>query len=215
MNVMPWDIHPALAPERLAFVARLMRAVRAEAVDGHEAEKGDTAWGLGCRAHERTLFAITNAASGIASDWLSVIEPGLHFVFGIGTVPVRFYRGEAESPPTRSLKRNYPEIAAQRQMAFTLPGFAAPTRAEDDKEYVWRIAIETDVDGCVSRIVLVEVADDLSTRTIYEIPETSIGYVASTEPQRREGKTLPPPRVSLKSAKTTKKTKKVGDNGED
>lgn len=208
MDETPWDLHPSLTAERLAFVARLMRSVRAEAVDGHEADKGDTAWGLGCRAHERTAFAITNAASGIASDWLTVIEPGLHYVFAIGGVPIRFYRGEADSPPTKSLRRNFPEILAQTQMAFAAPGFSQPKGAQ---EYVWRIAIETDADGRVSRIVLVEVAADLSTRMIYEIPQSTAGFVATTEPRLREGKPLPAPTVSLKSAK---KTQKVDDNGE-
>lgn len=212
MSDLPSDVYPALTADRLAFVGRLMRAVRAEAADSHEPDKGDTAWGLGTRGHERTIFAITNAASGIASEWLTVIEPGLHFVFAIGGVPIRFYRGEAESPPTKSLKRNYPEIAAQRQMAFTIPGFDVPARVKATGEYVLRIAIETDVDGRADRIVLVEVAEDLSTRMIYEIPETSVGYVADTKPKRREGTELPPPPVSLKA---TKKTKKVDDNGED
>jgi hypothetical protein len=212
MNALPWEIYPALTPERLAFVGRLMRSVRAEAADSHEPDKGDTAWGLGTRGHERTIFAITNAAAGIASDWLTVIEPGLHFVFGIGGVPIRFYRGEADSPPTKSLKRNYPEIAAQRQTAFIFPGFEAPARAKDAKEYLLRFAIETDIDGRADRIVLVEVAEDLTTRMIYEVPETSIGYVADTRPKGRGGTELPPPPVSLKS---TTKTKKVDDNGED
>lgn len=106
----PWDINPALTAERLAFIARLLAAVRRDAADAHEADRGDTAWGLGCRSHERSMHAITNAAQGIAADWLQVVEPGLHFVFAIGGVPFRFYRGEADSPPTRSLRRNFPEI---------------------------------------------------------------------------------------------------------
>ncbi len=212
MSDKPWDIQPALTAERLAYIGRLMRAVRAEAADSHEPDKGDTWWGLGTRGHERTIFAITNAASGIASEWLTVIEPGLHFVFGIGGVPVRFYRGDAESPPTKSLKRNYPEIAAQNQMTFTTPGFEAPRPDPDTKEYFFRVAVETDIDGRADRIVLVEVAEDLSTRMIYEIPETSVGYVADTKPKRREGTKLPPPPVALKSKK---QPKKADDNGED
>lgn len=209
MDPLPWEIHPDLIQERLAFLARLIRSVRADAVDAHEADKGDTAWGLGCRAHERTLFAISNAATGIATTWLRVIEPGLHFVFAIGSVPVRFYRGEADHPPTKSLRRNYPEIEAA-QTSFSFPGFSAPATA-DAREYVWRVAIETDIDGKVARVVLVEVADDLSTRTVYEIPEATAGYVLPAEPQRREGKVIPPAPVALKS---TKKTKKVDHDGE-
>lgn len=209
MDKRPWEIHPDLTEERLAFLARLIRSVRAEAVDAHDPTKGDTSWGLGCRSHERTLYSITNAAAGIASSWLRVIEPGLHFVFAAGTVPLRFYRGEAEKPPTKSLQRNYAELV-QAQTSFSIPGFAAPTIS--DHKYIWRIAIETGFDGAVDRVVLVEVSEDgEAMRTTYEIPETAAGYVASTEPKRKEGKPLPSPNVGLKS---TKKNNKKADDDE-
>lgn len=209
MDKLPWEIHPDLTEERLAFLARLIRSVRADAVDAHDPDKGDTSWGLGCRSHERTLFAIINAAAGIASSWLSVIEPGLHFVFAVGSVPLRFYRGEAEHPPTKSLQRNYAEIVQAQTSMFSLPGFATPVR-NDLRAYLWRIAIETNFDGSVDRVVLVEVSEDgQSLRTIHEIPESTVGYVAATEPKRKEGKPLPPPSVELKSKK---KNKKADDN---
>ena len=218
MDPLPWEIHPDLTSERLEFLARLIHSVRTDAVDAHDPEKGDTAWGLGCRAHERTLFAIVNAAAGIASGWLRVIEPGLHFVFAIGAVPVRFYRGEAEHPPAKSLRRNYPEIQAA-QTSFSLPGFTTPASEETAVEYLWRIAIETDVEGAVDRVVLIEVADDGATRTVYEIPKSNVRYVATTERKRREGKQLPPPRVGLKSKKTDTEAgeyrKKADEDGED
>lgn len=209
MDQFPWEVHPDLTQDRLEFLARIIRSVRADALEAHEPDKGDTAWGLGSRAHERTLFAIANAGAGIASDWLRVIEPGLHFVFAIGAVPIRFYRGEADHPPSRSLRRNYPEIQAAQTSMFAFPGFASSATAAAHG-YVWRLAIETDVEGMVDRVVLVEVAEDLSTRNPYEIPNTGVGYVAPTAPTRREGKELPPPPVALKS----KKNKKADDHGE-
>lgn len=205
MEKKPWEIHPDLTEERLAFLARLIRSVRAEAVDAHDPVKGDTSWGLGCRSHERTLFAITNAAAGIAASWLTVIEPGLHFVFAVGSVPLRFYRGEADHPPTKSLQRNYVEIVQAQTSLFSLPGFETPATAVA-AAYLWRIAIETNFDGSVDRVVLVEVSEDgQSIRTTYEIPESASGYVASTEPKLKDGTALPAPTVGLKSQKKNKK----------
>ncbi|MDX2089695.1 MAG: hypothetical protein SFX73_17700 [Kofleriaceae bacterium] len=121
---------------------------------------------------------------------------------------MRFYRGEAENPPTKSLQRNYAELV-QAQTSFSIPGFAAPTIA--DRRYIWRLAIETGFDGSVDRVVLVEVSEDgESVRTIYEIPDSPVGYVAPTEPKRKEGKPLPRPSVGLKSNK--KRSKKADDD---
>ena len=36
-----YEIHPDLTEERLTFLARLIRSVRADAVDAHDADKGD------------------------------------------------------------------------------------------------------------------------------------------------------------------------------
>jgi len=46
MDKQPWEIHPDLTEERLTFLARLIRSVRADAVDAHDADKGDTFWGV-------------------------------------------------------------------------------------------------------------------------------------------------------------------------
>src|SRR5882672_10612461 len=139
----PWDLHPALIPERLAFIARLIRNVRDDVADSHEPEKGDTSWGSGTRSHERQMFSITNAASGIACAWLTVIDPNLRFVFAIGGVPIRFYRGEHEHPPARALRRDFPEVKANCQMSFGIPGFDSMKTAGGE-EFFWRLAISTD-----------------------------------------------------------------------
>lgn len=199
MSSHPWESHPSLSAERLQAVAHVIAEVRHNAVDAHEDERGDTSWGLGCRSHERTIYAISRLAGTAGFEWLSILEPGLHFVFAIGGVPIRFYRGEADHPPTRSLRRNYPEIKAA-QLSFELPGL----QVVEATEHLWRLAIETDVDGRVFRIVAVAVSDECVIST-WDVPLSApVRVVVDAATPPREGRELPPPEVKLKAPKVRK-----------
>lgn len=127
------------------LVASLIREARQSAVICYEPEKGDVAWSLGCVAYVRSIRAIAEAAQE-HEEWLRVIEPGLHFVFAVGGVPLRFYRGEPGTPPVKSLRRHFPEIEAQ-QLAF---GFH-PRKADG----VLRLAVATNERGEASSVTLV------------------------------------------------------------
>jgi hypothetical protein len=200
MSSPPWESHPALTADRLQAVAHVIAEVRHNAVDAHEDDRGDTSWGLGCRSHERTMYAISTLAGTPGFEWLSVVEPGLHFVFAIGGVPIRFYRGEADHPPTRSLRRNYPEIQAS-QLSFDAPGIHVVKATK----HMWRLAIETDADGRVFRIVAVAVSDDGAISSTWDVPLTSpVRVVVDAGTPPREARELPPPVVKLKAPKVRK-----------
>src|SRR5690349_13440733 len=120
-DLQPWDVHPGLTAERLSHVARTIRQVRAETLALHDPANGDSAWSLGCRAYSRTCHGIRKSSEDPAcSDWLSIVDQtGLHFVFAIGGVPLRFYKTEdaEEEIAPRTLRRFFPELRAQ-QLAF-------------------------------------------------------------------------------------------------
>jgi hypothetical protein len=148
MRIMkPEELHPGLTRERLMLVAGLIREARHSAVQSYQPENGDLPWSLGCVAYVRSIYAIARAAEE-REDWLKVIESGLHFVFAVGGVPLRFYRGEPESPPGTSLRCRYPEIEAL-QLAF---GFV---RRKIDG--VLRLAVTIDEQGEASSVTLVQV----------------------------------------------------------
>ena len=65
-----------------------------------------------------------------------------HFVFLIEKVPVRFYRGLAEDPTVRTLRRHEAEA---EQMSLALGGDVADG-------LVFRLAVETNVIGGVDGI---------------------------------------------------------------
>ena len=162
-DFIPWEKYPELTRKRLSAFARLIREAREGAVRRHDPASGDGPWGLGCSAHERTQFAIKEGSGKY--DWLSVTqdpEKPLRFVFAIGRVPFRIYRGEPEEPPSRYLATSYVELH-ERQLALDF-GVAIPT------DGILRIAVETDAIGSVSRISVVEIDEARCITGIYAIP---------------------------------------------
>ncbi len=195
----PWDVHCQLQEDRLIFLANLAKLVRHEAILVHEPSKGDTNWGLGCRVHERTCHAIKEASDH--QPWLDVIDPSLHFVFSVGGVPIRFYRGEAENPNPRYLSRRYPEIEAQ-QLAFEFD--------LEDREWLWRLAIETDIDGEVMRIVMVQVSEGGDIKNMWTIPLTdNVPNIAPIHQRQRDGVDLEPPVIVPRHIDTSKKIVRI------
>ena len=182
----PWQIHPDLLPERLSTVAGLIASVRSVCVDEHRPEAGDGAWGLGCRVYERTIRALANASGG--HDWLEVVEwAGLQFVFAIGAVPFKFYRGEHDdTADPRRLRQSHPELYAQQRAFDFVP--------EPDVEPVLRIVVETNDDGRASSIFLVQLDSEGEPHNPWEIPFTAPVSVALDE-FRKEGVELPAPAV--------------------
>ncbi|MGK7869752.1 hypothetical protein [Falsiroseomonas sp. E2-1-a20] len=140
---LPWDIHPALTEDRLRICARMLANARRDALAMAAYDLGDDPWSVGCRAFAFGRNRLTRAASSGAHNWLGVLDESNHFVFLIEDVPVRFYRGLAEEPSVRTLRRHEEETA---QMSLALPGDAAEGLA-------FRLAVETGEGGRVDRVV--------------------------------------------------------------
>ncbi len=140
---LPWDIHPALTEERLRLCARLLANAKRDALALAAYEMGDDAWSVGCRAYAFGRQRLKRVAASGAHAWLQVMDDSHHFVFLIDQVPVRFYRGLAEEPTTRTLRRH--EAEAQ-QLGLALGGDALDG-------LLFRLAVETNVAGGVERVV--------------------------------------------------------------
>ncbi len=123
--------------------ARLLANARRDAVAMAAYEMGDDSWSVGCRAYAFGKQRLRRAASSRVHAWLSVMDDSHHFVFLIEKVPVRFYRGFAEEPTVRTLRRQ--EAEAQQL------GLALGINEADG--LVFRFAIETGVTGNVERVV--------------------------------------------------------------
>ena len=141
---LPWDLAPALTEERLSACARLLARGRADAVAMADPWAGDDAWSIGCRAYSFSRNRLRQAAEGGRYPWLAVLDATHHFVFLIDGVPVRFFRGDAEEPSKRTLRQQESEA---QQLALALGD------AGSAEGLMFRLAVETDSDGNVARVV--------------------------------------------------------------
>src|ERR1700710_1516849 len=106
---LPWELHPALTEARLRLCARLLANARRDAVALAAYGMGDDSWSVGCRACAFGQQRLKRVAESGMHTWLKVMDDSHHFVFLIDQVPVRFYRGMAEEPTVRTLRRHEAE----------------------------------------------------------------------------------------------------------
>jgi hypothetical protein len=140
---LPWELHPALTEDRLRVCARMLANARRDALAMASYELGDDAWSVGCRAYAFGRSRLARAASSGRHNWLGVLDESNAFVFLIEDVPVRFYRGLADEPTPRALRRHAEEA---RQLSLALGDAAA-------EGLVFRLAVETGEGGRVERVV--------------------------------------------------------------
>jgi len=177
---LPWDFHPALTEDRLRICARLLAHARRDALAMASYELGDDPWSVGCRAFAFGRHRLVRAARSGDYPWLEVLDDSAHFVFVIGSngsgVPVRFYRGAADEPTERTLRRQEMEVQ-QLSLAF---GEAA---AED---LAFRLAVETGEGGRVERVVFLALRGEDRVECFWPVPlELPVGAAAVTAVQLR------------------------------
>ena len=123
-------------------MCRLLANARRDAIALAAYDIGDDSWSVGCRAY---AFGKQRLKRVVASQPLLAAGDGrqLPFVFLIDQVPVRFYRGAADEPTVRTLRRQEAE-SQQLELAWGV---------QDAEGLVFRLAIEIGVTGGVERIV--------------------------------------------------------------
>lgn len=148
----PCDCHPDLQEDRLLALAHFFASTRSTVVSLHDPMSGDDGWSLGCRSFSRWKNQLLSKAKSGDWPWLGIINPKMGFVFSIGSVPVRFYRGNLLKPPFRTLASSAQELK-QMSLAF-------PAAEEHYKDLRWRFAIETDFLGEPSSVIFAALSGD-------------------------------------------------------
>ncbi len=160
-DVLPWTIHPALTEERLRVCALLLAHARRDAVRLASIEMGDDTWSIGCRAYAFGRQRLQRAAERGTHDWLTVLDGSHHFVFLIEDVPVRFFRGSADDPTSRTLRR---QVIEAQQLTMALGGDQADG-------LVFRLALEAAPAGAVDRVVFLALrGEDGRVECFWPIP---------------------------------------------
>ncbi len=187
----PWDIHPDLNKDRITTVAHFLRQARNYALDRFDLNIGDDAWTLGCCAFQYSCHRITEAALSGDYPWLTIQDDSKRYVFRIGAVPVRFYRGAPDEPTARTLNQSFPEL---RQLSMVFPQEAV------ERNFAYRFAIETDADGMILSISFVALLGD-SPVLRWEVPlEAEVRPIHAVGGGLAEGVELEAPRVGVQGA---------------
>lgn len=183
---LPWEVHPDLTRDRLIHVGQLIAKGRHDAVSWQNESIGDDGWVLGCRAFQATRHQILTAARSGESPWLEITDGTKHLVFKIGSVPVRFYKGDPEEPTTRTLRRAFPEL---QQLSLIFPG-------DERQELAFRFAVEPDFDGTVAAVRFVGLLGDSAVLN-WTVPlEREVVSIFPMAPPA-EGVDLPAPLVRI------------------
>src|SRR3954466_14330794 len=161
---LPWDFHPALTEDRLRICARMLAHARRDALAMASYDLGDDPWSVGCRAFAFGRHRLKRAAASGDFPWLEVLDDSAHFVFVIGSngngVPVRFYRGAADEPTERTLRRQEMEV---QQLSLALGEAAAEGLA-------FRLAVETGEAGRVERVVFLALRGEDRVECFWPVP---------------------------------------------
>jgi hypothetical protein len=165
----PWEKYTALKAEHLSRIATLIRDVRKGCVDLYEPEKGDGPWSLGTRVYERTFFAIKELAK--IEAWLGINKEfhALQFSFNIGPVPLRYFRGDPEDPPSHYLAHTDGELI---QLQTCLHFDDRPTI-----DSILRFAVEVDSTRQAAAVFLIEIDEYREVIGQYQIPFESAANV--------------------------------------
>ena len=157
----PWEIQPALTEDRLRACALLLAHARRDAVRLDAYDMGDNSWSVGCRAYAFGRQRLRRAAERGTYNWLTVLDEIHHFVFLIEDVPVRFYRGSADEPTSRTLRRQAVEV---QQLTLALG-------EEQADGLVFRFALEASVAAGVERVVFLALrGDDGQVECFWPVP---------------------------------------------
>ena len=172
----PWDVHHALTEDRLRICALLLVKARRDAVTMASVELGDDAWSIGCRAYAFGRHRLRRLVEQRRHNWLTLLDDSHHFVFMIGGVPVRFFRGSADEPTNRTLRR---QVLEAQQMSLALGEEAADG-------LVFRLAIEARADSQADRIVFLALRGEEGTvECLWPIPlEPSPDTLTRWEPRQ-------------------------------
>lgn len=188
----PWECHPDLTEERLGHVAQFFANTRRELVADHDPSKGDDSWSLGCRGNAWWRNRLLTIALRGDWPWLSVIGPGKRFIFNIGRVPVRFYRGKVDRPPSSTLAYSDAEV---RQLSFAFE------QASDYADLKWRFIVETGLLGEPTKVIFAGLEASGAVVCYWEVPFVAdvVKLPAHSAPIA-ESVELPAPSVTLPRA---------------
>lgn len=186
----PWHFNTDLTQERLIALANFIATVRAEVIDLHDEEMGDTRLSLGIRAYECSRTRINRQSESERFPWLHKVTPDGRFTFAIGSTPVRYTRNDAEDLPDRKLIVSQD---AQWQMSLL------EAEVQQYNNIRWFFVFDTQFDSAADAVFFVGYTEHGEIICQWEVPientPTILSVVEANSPTPVE---LPKPKIGIK-----------------
>jgi len=206
MSAAPWEIDSPLKPQRLELLARLAVDTRNRALAEADRDAGDTNWGIGCKAHERFVHAVTRLAERGEHAWLRVHREGLSFTSVVDGISIRAYCGSSDAPQQRHIQAAYHDRDRGDRRQLALPFLAGG--AVDDA-WVWLMAVEIDDAGRAVRVVFFQANEYGETRHAHRISfeeeqaKLALDFAAASEDRSGQDRDRSAPRAARRRAVAT------------
>lgn len=97
MSMLPWQAHEDLTEQRLSIIAEGLLNVRHDTY-AELATKLDDNYIRGCATFGRQRQWLMQLAKSGQYDWLTLATPTMDLTVNIGSIPVRFFTDEHDSP---------------------------------------------------------------------------------------------------------------------
>lgn len=106
MSMLPWQAHEDLTEQRLCIIAEGLLNVRHD-TNAELTTKLDDNYIRGCATFGRQRQWLMQLAKSGQYDWLTLASPTMDLTVNIGSIPVRFFTDEHDSPKKSGyFKRN-------------------------------------------------------------------------------------------------------------
>lgn len=195
----PWDVNQDLTQERIIKLANFIVSIRAEVIEMHDEELGDTRLSLGIRAYECCRSRLIALSESEKYPWLSIITPEGRFTFCIGKTPVRFIRHDPKELPHKKLIAS-PEAKRKFWEQSLFPGYKC-----EDIEIRWFFVIDSYYKHPADMVYFVGYDKSGDIRSQWTVPiEERIPFLSATDDNKPEAVDIPAPKPTLKEKTDTK-----------
>lgn len=189
----PWDVNQDLTQERIIELANFIVSVRAEVIEMHDEELGDTRLSLGIRAYECCRIRLIVLSESKKYPWLSIITPEGRFTFCIGKTPVRFIRHDPKELPHKKLIAS-PEAKKKFWEQSLFPEYKC-----EDSEIRWFFVIDSYYKHPADMVYFVGYDKSGEIRSQWTVPiEEKVPFLFSTDDYKPEAVDIPAPQPILK-----------------
>ncbi|MCK9200861.1 MAG: hypothetical protein M0P59_12725 [Gallionella sp.] len=97
MTILPWQAHKDLTEERLSILAEGLLNVRHDTY-AELTTRLDDNYSRGCATFGRQRQWLMQQAKSERYDWLTLASPAMDLTVNIGSIPVRFFTDDHDSP---------------------------------------------------------------------------------------------------------------------